>query len=265
MGTWHGAGATRVRASLVRGFLLSALAVVLVTGGCTRRNGPPASGPADWVLYPEEAHYGASYAEWSARWCQWVYETPGTNHPLLDTTGADAARSQVDPVWFIGGVFGSLTVPTTGSATRDITIPSGVALFFPIIEISWDNQICVDPDTTYSFTEMRALAAQTVESSVDLHCAIDGVPVIDAPTFDSAVRYRAQAPEFSSWSPADNLWVSVCGDPPAPVVVDPIAADGIWMMIGPMPPGGHTITFSATTPFPAYFHLDITYHINVLP
>ncbi len=254
-------------ASRLRGVLLAALALVLATGGCTRRNGGPASGPADWALAPEEAHYGASYAEWSARWWQWAYEQPRTNHPLFDETGADAWRGQVDPVWFLGGPMApNLTDPTLASCDRTFTLPSGIALFFPIICVSWDNQECAEPDTTYSLTELRAFAYEAVQNAIDLHCELDGVPLVDSPDLAGAVRYRAMAPEFSTSLPADNIFTQLCGEPAVPVVYDPVTSDGVWMMIGPMPPGGHLLHFSGTFPnVPSPYHIDATFHITVLP
>lgn len=260
----QGARSARWR-SVLRIGILVVLATGLATGACTRRNGPGPDDPASWVLQPEEAHYGASYAEWSARWWQWAYELPRTNHPLFDTVGTDAARGQIDPVWFIGGIFTPNYVPLTGTAERTITIPSGIALFFPIVNSSWDNEECVEPDTNFSFTELREMARNVVENVQDLHCSIDGVEVLNAPDLASGFRFRAQAPEFSTAIPADNIFVDLCGDAPVPVVYDPVAADGIYMMIGPMPAGGHTVTFSGTFPVPAYFHIEITYHITVLP
>ena len=38
--------------------------------------------------------YGLSYAEWSARWWQWIYQIPLSVKPNFDTTGEDCAQGQ---------------------------------------------------------------------------------------------------------------------------------------------------------------------------
>ncbi len=254
--------------SPLRAILLTALAVAFTTGGCTRRNGGPGAGPQSWILVPEETHYGATYAEWGARWWQWAMELPRTNHPLYDEVGADAWRAQVDPVWFIGGIMADRAVGRVGSAERTVTIPSGKALFFPIINASADNTVCGGPDTTLSFTELRESCFFSVEHVQDVYFELDGVRVLDSPDLAGAFRYRAVSPEFAYALPADSVYNASFCAPEAQMparLVDPMAADGIWMMIGPMPPGGHTLRFGGTFPVPNLFHLDIVYHIEVLP
>lgn len=59
-----------------------------------------------------------------------------TSSPLFDT--ADVNAGQTGHVWFLGGNF------TGGSENRTATIPAGVALFFPILNTSFDNTGCND-------------------------------------------------------------------------------------------------------------------------
>ncbi len=250
---------------IVHGLVIAAVLVALPLGGCGGGGGGGPSG-LDYVLAPESPHFGASVALWSQRWWQWCYELPRTNHPLFDPTGADAAVGQVNPVWFIGGEIGSLFSPSDGSAERTITLPNGIALFFPIINVSWTNQECVDPDTTYTYTELRQFAADAIVNAVDIYCEIDGTPIIDSPDLAGAVRFRAQAEEFAYTVPADNIFVDICGDFAVSVEHAPVASDGIWMMVEPMPPGQHTIRFGGTFPqIPTNYTLDVVYHITVLP
>ena len=102
----------------------------------------------------------------------------------------------------------------------------------------------------------------------DVYCELDGDRVLDAPDIAAAIRFRAMADGFTVRFPADNYAAALGCDPEPAQIIDPIASDGIWMMIAPLPPGGHTLRFGGTfpaTPNSAYFHLDITYHITVLP
>jgi hypothetical protein len=247
----------------LRAIVRAILCVSIAAGGCNRGQG--FGGRVNHVLPPEEAHYGAAYAEWSARWWQWVIEHPRTNHPLYDETGAYAAEGQINPVWFLGGIFRPWGQPTNGTVVRNITIPSGVALFFPVINVQSSSDTCSGPNAPVSFTELRDFARDAVENVADLDCELDGAVILHSPDLPGAVRWRAQAPEFSALVPGDNIFADSCdGVPITPRTMGPIASDGIWVMIEPLPPGGHTLTFSGTFPTGGPFHVDVTYHITVL-
>lgn len=246
--------------------LLAGLALVLVAAGCGGGgSGGGPSGGALYVLAPGEIHYGGSYGSWSAKWWQWAMEHPLPNHPLYDTTGADALEDQIDPVWFLGGILGNFVDPLYGFAERSVTIPSGIALFFPIINVEVDNAYCLPPGWgVKSITEMRQFAYDAVNAVADVYCEVDGTMIIDSPDLSGAIQYRAISPQFSASIPDQNLGVP-CGDPAVARLVDPVASDGIWMMLAPMPPGEHTIRFGGTFPTFGPFHLDIVYHVTVTP
>src|SRR5437764_1403116 len=86
------------------------------------------------VLPPNAAPFGASYGQWSERWWQWVFSLPVGHHPLFDT--ADVSAGQQGQVWFLGGNF------TGRPETRNVSIPAGIALFFPVINRWADNTDC---------------------------------------------------------------------------------------------------------------------------
>jgi hypothetical protein len=250
-------------ATWTRGILLAALCVAVATGGC---GGTTSTSAWDYVLAPEFAHYGGSYSDWSVLWWQWALEHPYVDHPLFDTTGEDAAEGQVDPVWFIGGIFGTFLAHSTGFAERTITIPGNVALFFPIINAEWDNQFCVGPGwEPLTAAELASLAYDGVNAVEDVYCEVDGEMIIDSPDLSGAERFRAISGTFSALMPAGHYATELCGEPPTPILVSPAVSDGIWMMLAPMPPGEHTIRFGGTFPIPVNFHLDIIYHVTVLP
>lgn len=269
----RGAGLGALRA----GLLILAFGALGATGcgggggdAATREGGSdapiaPVPTGAHFMLAPDQVHYGGTYAEWSQRWWQWVYEMPRTGHPLYDLVGTDAATGQIEPVWFLGGLFTPLGVPLTGTVTRTITIPSGVALFFPIINASAENTTCVGPDTTLSFTQLRKICADAVVAVRDISCEIDGEVVVSSPNLAGARSLRAQAPAFSVYRTADSIWADACGGiaPPARSI-SPVASDGIWMMIAPLPAGAHSLHFTGTFPTTS-FTLDVTYHITVQP
>jgi hypothetical protein len=251
------------RRSVVRRFALAVVFFGLATGGCGGGGGGGggAAGDPAFLLAPENVHYGATYSEWSVRWWQWAFELPRTNHPLRDLTGSDALRGQVDPVWFLGGFFYSFGVPQNGPIVRNVTIPSGRALFFPVVNFVWDNTNCLAPDTTYSFSELHQMVSELTVNATDLFCEVDGVRLIDSPTFDGAERFRAQSPAFETILPDDNLWFDFCSGVPMPArTVDPVATDGIYVMLAPLSVGSHVIRFTANAGTQ-----DMTYNITVTP
>jgi hypothetical protein len=63
--------------------------------------------------------------------------------------------------------------------------------------------------------------------------------------------------------PADNVFVHICGDPAVVTLHDPVASDGTWMMLKPMPAGSHEIRWGGR--FASGSTFDVTYHVTVLP
>src|ERR1043166_7033158 len=53
------------------------------------------------VAPPPSHFHGLTYSDWSAKWFQWAYSLPFTQHPLFDT--ADSSAGQTGDVWFIDG------------------------------------------------------------------------------------------------------------------------------------------------------------------
>src|SRR5438874_3388378 len=71
--------------------------------------------------YPPASHL-------ATRWWQWALETPASENPLTDTTGQFGAVNQSGRVWLLAG-------NPSGTTVRTITVPSGKALFFPILNV----------------------------------------------------------------------------------------------------------------------------------
>lgn len=238
----------------------------LAVGGCG--GGGSTVSALDYVLDPQKVHYGGSYSDWSVMWWQWALEQPWQGHPLFDTTGAEAARNQVEPVWFIGGVFGTFFEPSSGFAERWITIPGDVALFFPILNGEYDNQYCVPNDwVPRTAAELAQIAYEGFNQARDVYCSLDGADIFRSADISGAAKYRAISGTFTAEMPYDHIGIG-CNWDPAPIHLDPAVSDGLWVMLDPLPPGQHEITFGGSLPLigvEGYFHLDIIYHITVLP
>ena len=186
--------------------------------------------------------YGHSYAEWTASWWRWALSMPPAINPILDVDGTSCSYGQHGPVWFLAGNFG-------GTTTRDCSIACNKAIFLPIINCEWENAWVGQP--VLSIPDLRALCAYTgTPDSATLE--VDGVSMLS--NFRS---YRVMSNLFDYAMGPDNL-----GGQPAGVYF-PTISDGIWAMIDPLPPGAHTIHFTATGSGGG-FVLDLTYHLDVV-
>jgi hypothetical protein len=216
------------------------------------------SNPNPGVLPPNSKPYGKSYGEWSAKWWQWVLSIPEPHNPNDDLTGANSARGQSGPVWFLAGNFG-------GTNTRTFTVPAGKALFFPLVNQEWDNFLCSQTDTDYTIAELRAQAKPNIDLATNLACEVDGVPIKDL-TNVLTTRYRVESVVFSIKLPANSVWLvlfpSFCPDA-LPGTYGPAIDDGIYLMLAPLPVGQHTIHFHSEIPSFG-FVLDVTDHIKVV-
>jgi hypothetical protein len=200
------------------------------------------------------------YGELSAVWWQWIYSFPAAMNPNLATGPVDcsfgqSSHSRPGLVWFLAGSFG-------GPANRSCTVPSGISLFFPLLNIEYDNVGCCTPTTppfTYSIQEMKQLAAASQDNPLELHASVDGVAV---------PAYRAQSQAFTyAFPPTGNvlqfLGLTAPGANWPSTSVFPAVSDGYWVKLDPLAPGPHVIKFGGISN--NGFTVDITYHITVTP
>jgi hypothetical protein len=210
---------------------------------------------------PVQAKYrGASYGEWSARWWQWCFSLPADAHPLFETAAGSAGQS--GNVWFLGGTFISVEDPDNpalieGVANRDITIPPGTALFFPILN--------AEASTLEGNGETEEELRDYVVASADhivpgsLVCIIDDKPV------HNLSDYRVESPAFIFGPLPEN---NIVGAPEGATGLS--VGDGVFVMVPPLSAGKHKIHFEGVAMytleddgFDLIFSLDITYNITV--
>jgi hypothetical protein len=241
------------RVMVVCGILALASSLTALTQGA-RASGDLNPG----VLPPSSAAFGMTYGAWSAALWQYVLSQPASSNPLLDRTGAGCGVGQSGPVFFLVGTAGS------GAATRDqCTVSAGKALFFPLVN-AFDVHVPGDgldtPELVWD--DLQSLFGGPFE----LHASIDGVPVKNLDPVTTPYRAcagpdaRCSAPSFSLTFPADNLFGIPAG------TYAPAVADGFYLLLAPLKPGSHTITFGGTGFFAGLpFFEDITYHLGVSP
>jgi hypothetical protein len=206
------------------------------------------------IFPPHSKPYGQSYSEWSGAWWRWAYSFPAgaDTNPVQDPTGELAGLGQSGRVWFLAGSFGQ-------TVTRTSTVPTGKALFFPIINSLWINipELGDNPWSDEQRDFARSIIAPFIDNAFNLSCQIDGVEV------KRLERYRTATPdgaEYMVTMPEGNLIGIPAG------VYGPSVDDGIYLMLAPLPPGPHTIHFTAASEGSALgsFALDVTYHLNVV-
>jgi hypothetical protein len=191
--------------------------------------------------YPPASHLATS-------WWQWALETPASENPLTDTTGQFAAVNQSDPVWFLAGNIGGITV-------RTITVPSGKALFFPIVNVFDVEDAIIAGGVKLFLVPKPVQIAQTVVSNIiatatGLSCEVDGNPL------PITTANLEQSTPFSLHLPADNILGVPAG------VYYPAVDSGYYVLLPTLSAGQHTIHWAGSiTFFP--LHLDVTYNITV--
>lgn len=216
------------------------------------------------VLDVDSKHYGKTYGEWSAAWWQWAFSIPTSKNPLVDSDGSNAANGQQGPVWFLAGKLcvtggepcGTITDPAT--ANRVVDVPAGKALFFPILNAEWDN---LGADEPLNETELRDIVKAQMDMGENMVAEVDGVPING---LDSVLttQYRVTSPVFNYHIPEDNTY-SLFGYNYPKQTIKGAVADGVFLMLAPLPKGTHTIHFKGN--FGTFFYLDIYYTIHVVP
>ena len=203
---------------------------------------------APGVLPPGSNAFGKGYDELAADWLVWVSAIPASSNPLFDDDGSYGAVGQGGKVWYLVGTTG-------GEAERSITVPTGAAVFFPVVNYFWINTPEFgDPPWSAEFeAEVRALLAELVNMAENLVVEIDGK------AYPYVYTLRAASPvAMCNLPPDDNIFG---------VVLEPVPreclADGYWALLPPLSVGEHTVRFAGGFSFG--FALDVTYHVTVMP
>ncbi|MCB0213126.1 MAG: hypothetical protein KDJ52_27540 [Anaerolineae bacterium] len=213
-----------------------------------KKGGPP-------VLPPNAKAFGKSYGEWSVEFWQWLYSMPVDAHPLFDT--ADCSQNQSGKVWFLGGTF-TVSSPepdvVVGTADRDCTIPTGKALFFPMINVEC-NVFAGDGQNEQ---ELRDCATGLIDFVDEAHVTV----VIDGKSVSNIADYRIESPAFE-WGPLPPNNVLGADEGTTSLAV----GDGYYVMLPPLSAGEHTIDFTGRVVIPDVidFSLDIHYDLTVQP
>jgi hypothetical protein len=229
------------------------------------------TGPAraDAVVFPPHATVeGKTLGQWSAGWWQWAFSFPVPINPLFDSNGSQAFRGNVGDAFFLAGALGQTGDPLHVDVTRTASIPQGLPIFFPLINLEVDNPTFNPPGTPppsppLTVDQLRAFGTLFLSGTDALHATIDGVPVPNL--FD----HEEQSPVFSYTLPDDSAVNFLGYNFTGGTVVDPVVGDGYYLMLANLSPGQHTLTFGGNVNQdgnPADdFTLNITYFLDITP
>jgi len=170
------------------------------------------------VFPPDSNPYGVSYAEWTARWWQWILSLQIESHPAIDQTGENCKLNQNGPVWFLAGTVG-------GVAHRSCSISSGLALLLPVLN---HGGTLADEPTFKSDDDLQLHARREMDVISELEVNIDGMNI------NGLEEYRVQTPVFDVVLPKNNLFGGIPGPTKG-------VADGYWLFIKPFALGKHKI------------------------
>jgi len=195
------------------------------------------------VVKPSEIVFGKSYEELAAGWVNWIQKEPPETSPAFDTTGVFCELNQRGKFWYLAGTF-------SGIAERRCEVPAGKAIFFPIINfISFAPEFpeagdpCASLNTTVE--QVRCDVNEDINVVVGpapdlvLRVVLDGNPVADP--FAYRVQSRPGGFVFQS-GPLFEAFGITSGPRPEAVL------DGYWILLRPLKPGIHQLSFSADSP-----------------
>jgi hypothetical protein len=220
--------------------------------------------------------YGMTYGDWGAAWWQWVTLGTTDHHVLRDTTGKEAYLNQPlsNPVFFLGGSW-------VGPVTRNVTISSSKALFFPIFNwvLSYPEDVPAGTSDALGFIQNKLNSAFSIPGDYltkpeDLAVLEHGQNLITPTDYipdNFQKNYRGTSEPFGMYFPSNcfevttdstTLYNPPNGDTRYPHYLEgihiPTVSDGYWMMIAPLDPGKYDIHILGGGQ-------DVTYNLTVTP
>jgi hypothetical protein len=128
-----------------------------------------------------------------------------------------------------------------------------------INQVFFDSpNVCGQGPDSIPVKEMRAVNATFIEGATNLLVEVNGKPLRNL--------HRVQSKVFEVALPEDNVFDVPCaslGGLPGGIY-SPAVDDGVYVRLGPLEVGDHTLHFHAENP-DAGFVLDVTYDLMVVP
>jgi hypothetical protein len=193
--------------------------------------------PQSFAFAPGALPYGQTMIHWSQHWWQWAYSIPATANPLIDGVGQDCVNGQQGTVWY-------LAVLVQGSGTRSCTIPRHRAL---VINLSGVLNDYPCPDPTFKPAPGQTLYQFLIQGAAPIVNAAFGITLtVDGRSLANPMSYRFTSPQLFYITGDPSLQATL--DPCIIGTPQPAISDGYFVVLKPLAPGNHVVTFAAKDP-----------------
>lgn len=200
------------------------------------------------LIAPGQPVAGQTQLALADQFGQWAFGAPTATNPITDPTGSFANLNNNGNVFLLAG--GSANTPFS----RDITVPFGKPLFFPLL-----NYIDVEtvlyppycpPDVDCALNNLRPF----VNNPKELHVALDGTRY-DLTALAASLRQTSNAYFYLNLT-SDNLFG-------LPADLYPSVLDGFYAAVLPLERGTHVLEFGGT--WADGSTVSVTDTLNVVP
>ena len=199
-------------------------------------------------------------AELGDRWWQWAASINVEENPNpfteLGQAGCDVGLQDNGRLLFLVGTSKNFTTyPDNGFPVHKCEIQKDVSILFPIVNTVCDSLEVNTPFFGANETAQRICANNIANTAIELHANIDGFEV------KNPEQYRVD-------SPAGGFTLNAVENNPVgiPAGSGTAVQDGFWILLKPLKPGEHVISFSGAfdeTLVPGQF--GATYILDIQP
>lgn len=190
----------------------------------------------DWIVPIYKKVAGASLPDWATRYWAWLLPKAPERSATEDTTGEFCADGQSGPVWYLAGA------DAKSHITRNCHIARGKYLLLPALAQMVYRTKGEGECARYERERIAEQASFSVRATYI---------VLDGERFDGLDDFRPFTPKCTSIR-------GTLGE----VVVDDAIFFGSWVMLQPLPPGEHVISFGGELPATNTYRA-VTYRLTV--
>lgn len=243
----------------------------------------PTCNPPSYQIILDQPGTCRSQATLTTNFWQWGYSVPDQDlsndaydGPFNDPTGVYAGLNQSGSVFFLAGpLFVDPENPSQDPITRDLEVPTGNEIFFPVMNVEWDNPQLqaffgegfftdLPDEGILSPDELRILNEACMATATDMFCIVDGDTLFADADWgdDDLLKYRQVTPTpegFTFTIPENNaLGLPLEATDNGKGLIEGAMSDGIWVHLK-LAPGLHEISFGGVFNFGS---IDVDFNRN---